>query len=159
MVSLAFARIGADEHVGFTVFLANKATLGPSAPFKALTLDDLDVDALKDDYDLAIRKAVSANDSKAFVIENSTEASSLATELPELSELFDSDAMITRATTVVARDELTADAMFATAFKEDIPDSRTLSFSASKLGSSRTPLFGMALFGALLSLKIRRRNT
>ncbi len=141
------------------MFLATKATTGPSAPFKALTLRDLDASLLKQRYDDAVRKAVADNDSKAFVLESATPAADLRPILPTLSELLDSDAIVTRATTVVERDQLTTDAAFATPFTDDIPTSRRLSLAPSKQHQPQAQWFGLVMFGALLSFPFRRRNT
>lgn len=157
-LSLGFAKIGADAQIGFTLFLATKATTGPSAPFKALTLRDLDASLLKQSYDDAVRKAVADNDSKAFVLESATLAADLRPMLPTLSGLLDNDAIITRATTVVERDQLTTDAAFATPFTDNIPTSRRLSLAPSKR-QPQAPWFGLVMFGALLSFPFRRRNT
>lgn len=158
MLSLGFAKIGADVEVAFTVFLAANTTTGPSAPFTALTLADLDGSELKDDYGTAVRNAVLENDSKAFVLESSTNVSDLAAQLPNLARLLDSGAVVTRATTIIPRDQLTTDAVFATPFTRDVRSSRTLSLAPAP---SQPPAgwWGVVLFGALVSFPLRRRNT
>lgn len=158
LLSLGFAQIGADDTVSFTLFLANPVTMGPSAPFQALTLDDLDAALLKVRYSEAVSKAVAARDSKAFVIESSTPASQLRPMLPHLSKLFDDGATITRATTVVSRNALTTDALFASPFTSKVPTSRTLSFAAPNTRGPEAQWFAFAFVGALASFSFRRRK-
>lgn len=158
MLSLAFAKLGAAADVAFTLYLATKETTGPSAPFKALVLDNLDGKLLKNSYRDAVKKAVSDQDSKAFVVEHSVPAAELTELLPTLSQLFEPHARITRATTVIAREELDADVMFATAFRGNIPTQRRLSFAEFDSHAPSPSWFGVVMVGAWAGLAFRRRK-
>ncbi len=123
-LSLAFARLGAASTVSFTVFVAKKPYLvRPSAPWTAISLGDLDAKLLRNgDYTDAVRLAVLANGSRAFVYESATPKSGLiganALGGPPLSTgspllaLFDDDQWINRLSTVLDADALTEDASF-----------------------------------------------
>lgn len=125
MLTLGFARIGAAEKVAFTVFVAGPSAVGPSAPFVPLTVDDLDAGILRHvSYEAAVTEAVAERGSKAFVLESKTRARSLRGNVPGLTRLFDEDAIITRATTIIDREELELDAYFTKPFEQDLPTHR-----------------------------------
>lgn len=152
-LSLAFTRIGAAETMAYTVFLGASEAIGPTAPFAALTLNDLDATALRqDNYRGAIQSAVAARGSKAFVLESSSTASSVVP--PGLAHLFDAGAVVTRATTVVSREELSEDVVFATAFKGEVPNSR---FASQSVLGPRSGSFG-SLGLVMVAGVLRRRR-
>jgi len=155
MLSLGFTRIGAGPKLAITLFLAAPQTVGPSEPFKALTLDALDAAVLRNDaYALAVENAVAAHDSKAFVLESSKPFASLGSSMPKLSRLVDADAVLTRATTLLPRERIEADAVFATQFKGAVPSYRTVG-----LGAARVRYAGMgSLALLLLAGGLRRRS-
>lgn len=158
MLSLAFAKIGAASDVAFTLYLATTETTGPSAPFQALTLDDLDGNLLMTNYRDAVKKAVSDHDSKAFVIEHTVRASELSALLPTLSRLLDTEAQLTRATTVVAKDKLDTDVMFTTPVRRVIPTQRRLHWAHLDAHASNPAWFGVVMVGAWAGFSFRRRK-
>ncbi|MFZ5894276.1 MAG: DUF2330 domain-containing protein [Myxococcota bacterium] len=122
-LSLGFARIGAAETVAFTLFLAAPQAIGPSAPFKALTLGDLESSLLRNSgYPAAVQAAVTSHDSKAFVLEGTTSQTDLVHTVPSIARLIDDGAVITRATTVIQRTALSDDVVFATPYSGNIPN-------------------------------------
>jgi hypothetical protein len=119
-LSLRFASLGAPATVAFTVFVVANETIGPSEPFTALTLDDLNPEILRHrGYAQAVRSAVQANGNRAFVLESRTPVS----ELPSspLTRLF-AGSTVTRLSTVLPASALTADAEFDTPFEGNVPD-------------------------------------
>jgi hypothetical protein len=154
MLSLGFTRIGAASKLALTLFLAAPETVGPSEPFKALTLNDLDSATLRRNaYALAVETAVAARDSKAFVLESSTPFDAIAASAPGLSRFTDAGAVITRATTVVVREKIAEDAVFATPFKGDVPAQRSVS-----LDTGGVRYAGMGSIGLLLMARALRRR-
>jgi hypothetical protein len=151
-LSLRFASLGAPATVAFTVFLVTNETTGPSEPFKALTLDDLNPEILRHGgYAQAVRSAVQASGNRAFVIESSTPVS----ELPSLSAArFFAGSTVTRLSTVLPASALTADAEFDTPFERDVPSERFVQSSVES--GYRTA--GAASFPALLLLGLWRRR-
>jgi hypothetical protein len=153
-LSLAFTRIGAAPRVAFTVFLVADRTMGPSAPFAALTLDDLDASLLRQgSYASAVGAAVASQASRAFVLESSTAASSLVSQVPGLAPFVDSGAIVTRATTVIERAALDRDALFMTPFAGALPRHR---FAVLQLEDVRYASGG--LLGLLLLRRRHRRR-
>jgi hypothetical protein len=152
-LSLAFTRIGAASTMAYTVFLGATTAVGPTAPFTALTLNDLDPAALRrGDYKGAVQAAVGARGSKAFVLESATAANSV---LPtQLAHLFDPGAVLTRATTVVSREQLTEDVVFATPFKGEVPSYR---FASRSVLGPRSGTFG-SLGLVVVAGALRRRR-
>ena len=159
MLSLAFTRIGAGSKLAFTLFLAAPKTVGPSEPFKALTLNDLDAATLeRDDYALAVETAVAARDSKAFVLESSTSMGDIAASVPGLARLADPGALITRATTVIAREQLNDDAVFATPFAGTVPSHRTVSLDAARVRYAGLGSLGLLVMAGALRRRPRERQ-
>jgi hypothetical protein len=151
-LSLRFASLGAPATVAFTVFLVTNETTGPSAPFTALTLDDLNPEIIRHaGYAQAVRSAVQANGNRAFVIESSTPVS----ELSSLSaaRLF-TGSTVTRLSTVLPASALTADAELGTPFGGDVP---SVIFVQSSVESAYRPA-AAASFPALLLLGMLRRR-
>ena len=129
MLSLGFARIGAASSVAFTLFLSAPSTVGVSAPFETISLDDLDPALLRaDEYRTAVANAVFTRDSRAFVLESAHAASALT---PQLSAKFQAlpapSAVITRLSTVINADALDEDAIFATPYTDAVRDERYVS--------------------------------
>jgi hypothetical protein len=154
-LSLAFARIGAANKVAFTVFVANQQATGPSAPFAALTLDSLDATLLRTgDYQGAVEAAVQSRGSKAFVLEGVAPRELISDQAPSIAKLVDAGAVVTRATTVVAREALTEDAIFASPVQGSVPTSRWASRNVFKSNYANLTPFGVLL---LMGLRRRRR--
>lgn len=125
LLSLAFARLGAAPTVAFTLFLFAPELALPSAPFQALTLNDLDPALLyAQRYGDAVQKAVKAHGSKAFVLEWGPQQGSAKYALPPT--VIDASASLVRMTTVLAADDLTEDATFFTPGSEPIEHTRTI---------------------------------
>lgn len=129
-VPLRFASLGAAPTVAFTLFLATTDLAGPSPPFAALTLDDLDPTLLRDgSYAAAVQSAVGAHGNQAFVLESRTPAQLLGMAGTRIASLIDSDTTITRMSTIVPAAALTKDAHFETPFKGTVPSDRFVSNS------------------------------
>jgi hypothetical protein len=149
---LRFARLGAAPTVAFTVFVVAAETVGPSAPFVALTLDDLSANDLRaGDYARAVRNAVELHDDKAFVIESRTST----TDLPPggLRRFFHAST-VTRLSTVIRASALTQDVDFHTSFIEDVPRERHV--RSATAGGHRA--VGMGSLAALLIAGLWRRR-
>jgi hypothetical protein len=155
MLSLGFTRVGAAPKLAFTLFLVAPQTVGPSEPFKALTLNDLDPATLRiGNYTGAVENAVAAHDSKAFVLESTTSTAEIASRVSGLKRFIDSGGTLTRATTVIAREQISDDALFATPFSGNVPSERYVSVYAARMryaGMSVLPL-------VLLARALRRRS-
>jgi hypothetical protein len=162
-LSLRFARLGAAETVAFTVFLSAPSAMAPSAPFQALTLEDLDRDILRrSTYSTAVRHAVSARGSQAFVLEGSwnTTDSSLDSALMALAD--DGD-VLTRLSTVVYASTLDADVNFGTPHRSPIPNERYAALDPPPLEAATLSFAAVLLVGGAfrrsLRPKFRRRRT
>jgi hypothetical protein len=121
---LRFARLGAAKSVAFTLFLITNDTVGPSSPFAALTIDDLEAPSLyAGTYRSAVESAVRAHGYRAFVLESRTERLDAGT----LSGWFTGNQYyLTRLTTVLPVDQLTEDAHFYATFDDDVPGERRI---------------------------------
>ncbi len=151
-LSLRFASLGAPATVAFTVFVVANETTGPSSPFSALTLHDLNPEIVRHaGYAQAVRSAVQAKNNRAFVIESSTPVFDLPTVA--LRRLF-TGSTVTRLSTVLPADALTADAEFDTPFEGDVP--REYFVRSSVVSGYRVA--GMASFPTLLLLGLWRRR-
>jgi hypothetical protein len=157
-LSLGFTKIGAPPTLAFTLFIAAPQAMGPSAPFAAITLDELDATRLRnDDYQRSVQAAVSSRDSKAFVLESATSKSSLPSSVSGITQFMDDGAIITHATTVVDRSQLSDDVVFDTPFTGNIPNHRSASLSPLRERSASIGLLGI-LFGAhALRRRVRQR--
>jgi hypothetical protein len=119
-LSLRFASLGAPATVAFTTFVVANTTTGPSAPFTALTLHDLNPEILRHGgYAEAVRSAVEAHGNRAFVIESRTPVSELSSL--SVTRLF-KGSTVTRLSTVLPGSALTADAELDAPFEGDVPD-------------------------------------
>ena len=159
MLSLGFTRIGAAPQLAITLFLAAPQTIGPSDPFKALTLDELDATTLRlDDYSLAVETAVAARDSKAFVLESATPSGTIASSIPSLSRFIDGNATITRATTVVSRERISDDVVFGTPFAGAVPSQRRVSLEAEHVRYAGMGSLALLLMAGALRRRSRGRK-
>jgi hypothetical protein len=151
-LSLRFANLGAPATVAFTVFVVANETFGPSAPFTALTLDDLNPEILRHrGYTQAVRSAVQANENRAFVIESRTPISELS--FSAVTRFF-AGSTVTRLSTVLPASALTADAEFDTPFEGNVPN--VIFVQSSVENAYRTA--GAASVPALLLLGLWRRR-
>ena len=150
---LRFARLGAAETVGFTVFVVAPEAVGPSEPFAALTIDDLPANLLRGgDYAFAVQSAIARHDNKAFVIESRTLVESLP--IGALQRFFHAP-VVTRLSTVVPADALTEDVIFDTPFEGDVPRERHV-LSSSAVGYRAVGMGSLA--AVLLAGLLRRRR-
>ena len=157
-LSLGFTKIGAPAMLAFTLFIAAPQAIGPSAPFAALTLNDLDATQLRySNYENALQSAVSARDSKAFVLEGTTSKSSIASYAPGIAKFMDDGAVITRATTVVSRVQLSDDVVFATPVGGSVPNTRQVSLSPLRARYARYGSLGIVFVALALRRRGRRR--
>ncbi|HYP97336.1 MAG TPA: DUF2330 domain-containing protein, partial [Polyangiaceae bacterium] len=154
MLSLGFTQIGAASTMALTLFLAAPQTVGPTEPFKALTLNDIDANTLRtNNYALAVQTAVAARDSKAFVLESSTPIASIAKSAPGLARFVDDGATVTRATTVLPRAKIEDDVVFSTPFPNPVPSQRFVS-----VGGEHVRYAGMGALALLLTAGALRRR-
>ena len=158
-LSLGFTKIGAPSILAFTLFIAAPQAIGPSAPFAAMTLNDLDAALLRsDDYKGSVQVAVSSHDSKAFVLEGTTSQSNVANYAPGIAQFMDDGAVITRATTVVGRAQLSDDVVFATPFSGNIPNRRQASLSPLQAHYASIGSLGILFVAHALRRHVRRRQ-
>ena len=157
-LSLGFTKIGAPPSLAFTLFIAAPQATGPSAPFAALTLNDLDAALLRnDDYERSVQAAVASHDSKAFVLEGTTPKGNLPSSVSGITRFMDDGAVITRATTVVDRSAISDDVVFATPFSGDIPNRRSASLSPHRVRYASIGLLGMLVAAHAMRRRVRRR--
>jgi hypothetical protein len=154
-LSLGFARIGAAHEVAFTVFLSvPSATFAPSVPFRAITLDSLSPELLRNaSYRSAVFDAVARNDSVAFLLEGSW-GKPWPTQNTPFADLMDDNAVLTRLSTVIASSKLGPDVNFGTPYFDSVPRERTV--SATRLSTTRYASFGWVA-ALLLGGALRRR--
>jgi hypothetical protein len=151
---LRFASLGAASTVAFTLFFATNETVAPSAPFAALTLDDLVGSILAyQGYRAAVQSAVRMHDNRAFVLESRTPSNELALGGTRLQSFFFGE-YVTRMSTILPADALTEDAHFYDPFPGDVPNSRGLA-NHDALGSREA---NMGLLSLLLLGIWRRRK-
>jgi hypothetical protein len=157
-LSLGFTKIGAPPILAFTLFIAAPQAIGPTAPFAAITLNDLDSTLLRNkDYKGSVQAAVSSHDSKAFVLEGTTSKSNLPSSVSGIAQFMDDGAIITRATTVVDRSRLSDDVVFATPFKGEIPNRRSASLSPLRTSYASIGLLGILCGAHALRRRVRQR--
>ena len=157
---LRFARIGAGEAVGFTVVVAADGPMGPSAPFAALTLNDLDRGVVRTSgYAPALSSAIGQRANRAFVIEGSWPGSALAAGagFPSLRPFFSSDQTVTRLSAILPASTLDTDVVFDQPFAGAAPDRIYVRRTRSREGQPRLA-FGAALlaFAAVVRRRSRR---
>ncbi|MET0596197.1 MAG: hypothetical protein ABW133_26105, partial [Polyangiaceae bacterium] len=151
-------KIGAPQSLAFTVFVAAPQAVGPSAPFATMTLNDLDSTLLEeDDYRGAVEAVVASHDSKGFVLEGMTYRINVLGYAPGLAEFIDSGAIVTRATTVVGRQHLSDDVLFAKPYPGEIPNRRTTSLSPLRTRTAGIGSLGLLLAAHALRRRSRRR--
>jgi len=128
---LRFARIGAYDKVSFTIFVFADAAVAPAPPFTALTLDQLDPKTVKGTtYPWAVQLAVQQKEGKAFVLEGVRTASELGLA-SELARLVDPSAKMTRLSTTIKIDQLTADAHLDAPAPSTVPGKIQLGMSGA----------------------------
>lgn len=155
-VPLRFASIGAAASVAITLFLAVAEPAGPSPPFAALTLADLDVELLRSQkYRQAVQDAVHARGDQAFVIESrSTRGQLWQLDDKPLGRMIDANATITRLSTIVPAAALTEDALFHTPYEDPVPNERYVR-SSGPFGPRPVSIGSLA---TLLLARARRRR-
>jgi hypothetical protein len=154
-VPLRFASIGAAASVAVTLFLAVAEPAGPSPPFAALTLADLDAGLLRSNkYRQAVQDAVHARRDHAFVIESRSPRERLRQlDGTPLGRLIDANSTITRMSTIVPASALTEDALFHTPYENPVPNERYVR-GPRPLGPHQLSIGSLA---TLLLARARRR--
>jgi hypothetical protein len=153
---LRFASLGAASTVTFTLFIATSETVGPSPPFAALTLDDLDGSILRFmGYRQAVQSAIRAHDNRAFVLESSTPSAEIFGLAGTTIGSLLGGTTVTRMTTILPAEALTEDAHFYDPYPGEVPNERNL--NAHNALRSREANFG-ALTALVLLGMWRRRN-
>jgi len=158
-LSLGFTKMGAPPLLAFTLFIAAPQATGPSAPFAAITLNDLDATMLQHHaYSDAVRVAVASHGSKAFVLEGTSLKSNLSSTVGGgITQFMDDGAVVTRATTVVDRSQVSDDVVFATPFSGEIPKRRSASVSHLGARYASIGLLGIAAIAHTLRRRGRER--
>jgi hypothetical protein len=152
---LRFARLGGEGTLAFTAFVVSDFVVGPSRGFTALTLSDLDAEAIhRRSYRSAVEDAVTAHGGKAFVIESVTSRGDLYGVGDRLSRFIGPSSKVTRLSTVVtsAADQ---DVRFDIPYMGEVPSSRMVRLDGG--GSNRLYLTSGLAFGAALLGRKRRR--
>ncbi|MES1205701.1 MAG: DUF2330 domain-containing protein [Pseudomonadota bacterium] len=135
---LRFTRVGAAARVAFTVLIVAPESAGPSLPFEAITINDLNAADLRGPgYVEAIFRAVDARQGRAFVAEFSGPAAAIPFGFgPTLTTLIDARGTLTRLSAVFAADKLSSDVSFQTPLGRSIPSTRTLAISGARGGGA-----------------------
>lgn len=154
---LRFARIGAGATVGFTVLVVSDAAVAPSAPFAALTLNDLNKSLLKSSgYPTALSAAVAAHANHAFVVEGVFPATTFAAyRIDSLRSFIPAGSSLTRVSTLVPGDALDMDVTLDQPFSGTAPSN----IYVQRIGTPpRRPAFAFGIaFVALAAAFVRRR--
>jgi hypothetical protein len=154
---LRFISLGAAPSVGFTVFVVADDVVAPSAPFAALTIDDLDLIVLRTSgYSAAVSTAITQHGNHAFVIEGVwTSAELTRAPIPSLQPFIGSTQFLTRLSAVVPAVGLDMDVVFDQPFSSPVPRVRVV----QRLHAPGGPGFGhgFALL-AIAAVGIRRRR-
>ncbi len=154
---LQFAFIGSGARVGFTVLVAADQVVGPSAPFQALTLDDLDAGTLRSSgYYAALATAVDKRSGLAFLLEGTWTGAELsaAATWPSLQPFIGSSAQVTRLSSVIREYDLSS---FDTDVRFDQPFAGTVPRERIVQRSSRHPKLALAFAAIALAAMARRR--
>lgn len=161
---LRMARLGAGSEIAITAFVASEYGAAPTAPFQALTLDDLpavhgyEQEEIATSYKEAIRTAVRDRSGKAFVIEGVRFADDVLEAAPALDALVEPGYRLTRLTTVMASSTLDTDVAFTAPPPEMVPTEHLLDQAgpASTGGMKQAFFLFGVLLPALLGLSRRR---
>jgi hypothetical protein len=155
---LRFISIGAAPSIGFTVFVVADATVAPSAPFDALTVDDLDLIALRTTgYSGAVSAAVAQHGNHAFVLEGVWNGAEVANApISSLKNFIAPTQIMTRLSSVVSAAALDTDVVFDQTFSDPVPRVRVVQQVPAPGGG---PGFGHG-FGllAIAAVGFRRRR-
>jgi len=157
---LRFISIGAAASVGFTVFVVADAAVAPSAPFAALTVDDLDLIALRTTgYSGAVSAAVAQHGNHAFVLEGVWSSGALANaQIPSLKAFIASTQILTRLSSVVPAAGLDTDVVFDQPFSDPVPRVRVVEqVAAPGYGPGFGHGFGLLAIAAVGFRRRRRR--
>lgn len=154
---LRFASIGAGATVGFTVLVVSNGSVGPSLPFEALTIADLDAATLKSaGYATALSAAIAKHGNHAFVVEGfwrDTQSFGLSVLLP----FFAPGSGVTRLSTLLPTSALDTDVAFDQPFTESVQRTRYVQ-NARAPATNRTFPFGFALVALGVVVRRRPRN-
>ena len=125
---LRFISLGAAPSVGFTVFVVADDAVAPSAPFASLTIDDLDLIALRTSgYSAAVSAAIAQHGNHAFVIEGVwTSAELTRARIPSLQPFIGSTQVLTRLSAVVPAVGLDMDVVFDQPLSAPVPRVRVV---------------------------------
>ncbi|HET9959987.1 MAG TPA: hypothetical protein VFQ61_36090 [Polyangiaceae bacterium] len=116
---------------------------------KALTINDLNGNILRaGGYSAAVKDAVSNNKHRAFIVESATSRAQLQRSVPaDVLELIDSNATVTRLSTVLPAEALTYDVTLNVPLTSGVPNRRVLSWASQRQlrGVGLAMLLGVAL--------------
>jgi hypothetical protein len=156
--------VGAADAVAFTLFVAADAASAPSAPFMALTLQDLDEDRLQTSgYSAAVSDAVLERDGRAFVIEGVFPADQVLGAGMRLEGILDATQTLTRLTTILPASSLTEDVTFDAPFSGEAPNERHVlslpPWHAGGSGAFACVALSAAVLGRRLQPRKRRKTS
>jgi hypothetical protein len=160
VLPMRFARLGAADKVSFVVFVAADTLFGPMGDWTTIATTDLDRDVVRDEgYAQAVDDAVQAAGGRAFVVE-AVRGTGRWTAPGRLAALVDGAPTLTRLSTIVRPEDLTADAAL---FPSDVPAIDVVDVTEDERGcrvsSGRASIPGAALLGLALAalVALRRR--
>ena len=159
---LRFARLGAAEQVGFTVFVAAADPVQPAAPFAKLSLLDLDAATLKTSgYAAALSAAIALQGNHAFVVEGLSYPSQLSQALGSspIGGILANTRWLTRLSTILPASSLDSDVAFTEKVSGPAPRSRAvMRLSPRGPGIDPRGAIGMAMLGLAAVLRRRPRR-
>ena len=155
---LRFVSLGAAASVGLTVFVVADDVVAPSAPFAALTLNDLDLITLRaSGYTAAVSAAIAQHGNHAFVLEGTWTSAELASSpIPSLQPFIGSTQVLTRLSAIFPAAALDTDVVLDQPFADAVPRTRVVERTRTRGGSPR-PGYGFALL-AFAAVGMRRRR-
>jgi MYXO-CTERM domain-containing protein len=142
------------------VFVVADDVVAPSAPFAALTVDDLDLIALRTTgYSGAVSAAVAQHGNHAFVLEGVWSSGALANaQIPSLKAFIASTQILTRLSSVVPAAGLDTDVVFDQPFSDPVPRVRVVEqVAAPGYGPGFGHGFGLLAIAAVGFRRRRRR--
>jgi Uncharacterized protein conserved in bacteria (DUF2330) len=156
---LRFVSLGAAASVGLTVFMVADDVVAPSAPFAALTLNDLDLISLRTSgYAAALSTAIAQHGNHAFVIEGVWTSAELANApIPSIQPFIGSTQTLTRLSAILPASALDTDVTFDQPFAGAVPRVRVVERTRAS-GEKSRPSYGFAMLAFAAVVGVRRRR-
>jgi hypothetical protein len=156
---LRFARLGAAAKVAFTIFVAAADVSAPSAPFAALTLQDIDAHAIATSgYATALADTVAQHGNHAFVLEGAWSSATADGGIGyTLQSVLLGSQHLTRLSTIVPAEALDTDVTLDQPFTGHVYNER---YVQRLPGRDRSPrlAFGAALLAVAAIVRRRARG-